>query len=676
LVIFEGWYIDDVQVIVDQGPILPNQLPVANAGLDQSGIEGGSFTFNGTASTDPDGTIVSYDWDFGDGTFGSGISPIHVYSDNAIYTVTLTVTDNRGGTNSDTSLISISNVAPTANVGGPYSGLVDSTITFSASATDPGSDVLTYEWDFDYDRIIFTANSTGVDLTNPSHAYSIEGNKTVALQVRDDDGGISPISITQVTITQLNPPIVDSVSSSSSNRGTQFSWPHNTGSDANRLLVVGTSVGDNPAAVSNITYGVQSLLKLRSDENANADTATELWYLVNPSRGVNSISVTMTDKKSVVAGAITFSGVDQITPFSSNAGAIGAGVSPTVTISSDPNDVVVDVMALFKGSGTSSPELDQTQRWNLVAKDVEGGSSTKTGSASVTTSWTSDNTDWAISAASIKGATPGPPPPLNTPPVLTIPLLPPSIDELTLITFTSTGLDSDKPAQTLMFGLFGEPTGAVIDPSTGVFTWTPTEAQGPATFTFDVTLSDGIDTITQTISLAVAEVNVAPLPDNQSVSTSEGTPVSITLSASDEDIPVQELSFLVVENSTSGTLSGVAPNLTYTPNPNFEGLDSFAFTASDGNATSAIGTISITVSVQAIDVVEITRAEFNTRNGQLRVEATSTDPSADLFVLGFMLNNNGDGTYQLREKGVEDPGDSITVTSSSGGSASLSLNRK
>ena len=54
-----------------------------------------------------------------------------------------------------------------------------------------------------------------------------------------------------------------------------------------------------------------------------------------------------------------------------------------------------------------------------------------------------------------------------------------SVDEQTLLTFTATATDADLPANTLTFSLSGEPVGALIDPVSGVFTWTPSEAQGP-----------------------------------------------------------------------------------------------------------------------------------------------------------------------------------------------------
>jgi len=59
-----------------------------------------SISFDASESYDPDGTIVSYSWDFGDGTTATGIIVSHAYEDNGSYIVTLTVTDNDGATDS------------------------------------------------------------------------------------------------------------------------------------------------------------------------------------------------------------------------------------------------------------------------------------------------------------------------------------------------------------------------------------------------------------------------------------------------------------------------------------------------------------------------------------------------------------------------------------------------
>ena len=87
--------------------ILANQAPVADAGPDQSGYFDDTFTFDGSGSYDTDGSIVSYYWDFDDGTDAYGETVTHAYSDAGTYTVTLTVTDNGGLTGSDQATVTV-----------------------------------------------------------------------------------------------------------------------------------------------------------------------------------------------------------------------------------------------------------------------------------------------------------------------------------------------------------------------------------------------------------------------------------------------------------------------------------------------------------------------------------------------------------------------------------------
>src|SRR6185369_15507255 len=85
-----------------------------------------------------------------------------------------------------------------------------------------------------------------------------------------------------------------------------------------------------------------------------------------------------------------------------------------------------------------------------------------------------------------------------------------TIPELAPYTFTATATDSDVPAQTLTFSLVTGPSGATIDGTTGVFSWTPTEAQGPGDYPFSVRVSDGVTNTDAAITLHVTEVNTAP----------------------------------------------------------------------------------------------------------------------------------------------------------------------
>jgi Big-like domain-containing protein len=91
----------------------------------------------------------------------------------------------------------------------------------------------------------------------------------------------------------------------------------------------------------------------------------------------------------------------------------------------------------------------------------------------------------------------------------------------------------------------------------------------------------------------VNPVNDGPTAVGQYVSTNEDVPLDIALSATDpEGMP---LTFTVVGNPSHGALSGVLPNLTYTPAPNYFGPDSFTFKVNDGTEDSTLASVNLTV---------------------------------------------------------------------------------
>ena len=187
-----------------------NVPPTANPGVSYAGDEGSPINFNASA-TDPGSDTLTYEWDFtfGGGQFsidqsGNGLTaPEHIYVDDGEYVVALRVRDDDSLSSVVTAFVTVANVQPTANAGGPYQGEVGSQVTFSGSASDPGNDPLTYEWDFEYNGTTFdtigTAVDSGVNLVTPTHVYSGEGTFTVALRVSDDDD-ISAIVTAQVTV--------------------------------------------------------------------------------------------------------------------------------------------------------------------------------------------------------------------------------------------------------------------------------------------------------------------------------------------------------------------------------------------------------------------------------------------------------------------------------------------
>ncbi|WP_255513602.1 PKD domain-containing protein [Homoserinibacter sp. GY 40078] len=166
-------------------PPLPNQAPTA-AFTSQTTSKLAEFDASG--STDSDGTIESYSWDFGDGTSGTGETASHVYTASGTYTVTLTVVDDDDapGVVSHDVTITIVIVPPTAAFTTDVDGL---DVDFDATgSTDADGTVESYAWDFG-------DGHTGTGATT-SHSYTATGDYTVELTVTDDDGATDTVSHT------------------------------------------------------------------------------------------------------------------------------------------------------------------------------------------------------------------------------------------------------------------------------------------------------------------------------------------------------------------------------------------------------------------------------------------------------------------------------------------------
>ena len=183
---------------------------------------------------------------------------------------------------------------------------------------------------------------------------------------------------------------------------------------------------------------------------------------------------------------------------------------------------------------------------------------------------------------------------VNDPPILG-PIGLKSVDELVELSFSATAVDIDLPAQTLSFSLSGQPTGASINSSTGAFSWTPTEEQGPGDYPFDVCVSDGLVSDCETITVTVNEVNVAPSLDpigNKSVD--ELVELSFSATAVDINVPAQTLSFSLSGQPTGAAItSGGAFSWTPTEEQG-PGVYPFDVCVSDG-LLSDCETISVTV---------------------------------------------------------------------------------
>lgn len=106
--VFGHGRIDAAAAVARVASVQPNSPPLAVAAASPaSGMAPLAVAFDGSASTDADGTLVSFQWAFGDGASATGASPAHTYTAPGTYTATLTVTDNQGATDTDSVQITV-----------------------------------------------------------------------------------------------------------------------------------------------------------------------------------------------------------------------------------------------------------------------------------------------------------------------------------------------------------------------------------------------------------------------------------------------------------------------------------------------------------------------------------------------------------------------------------------
>jgi PKD repeat protein len=160
---------------------------------------------DGSGSYDPDGHIVSYIWDFGDGATGDGPVVTHAYVSQGDFTVTLMVTDNDGHKGVCKTVAAISegcDCPPICDAGGPYNGIAGVPIEFDGSRSSTAFScipIIQYTWDF--------GDGATAEGPTPSHVYATPGAYLVTLTVMDADAWSSTCGTTaEVTGPQATEP--------------------------------------------------------------------------------------------------------------------------------------------------------------------------------------------------------------------------------------------------------------------------------------------------------------------------------------------------------------------------------------------------------------------------------------------------------------------------------------
>src|SRR5207244_11144177 len=190
---------------------------------------------------------------------------------------------------------------------------------------------------------------------------------------KDTSGNYSATGVEVSATVSVLAPTTGELSSSQTGGTSTTTWAHTT-SGTNNVLVVGVSWANiTTRTVTSVTYGVQTMTSAGSAVNAG-NAGAEIFYLVAPAVGSNTVSVTLSGSaNSLVGGAVTLTGVNQTTPLGTFASATGSSTTPSVTVTSNTGETVIDTVSLTS-SGAMTVNGAQVQQWQAGTSGRGAGS--------------------------------------------------------------------------------------------------------------------------------------------------------------------------------------------------------------------------------------------------------------------------------------------------------------
>jgi PKD repeat protein len=538
--------------------------------------------------------------DWGDGTApepgivspDKTVSGDHVYADDGTYMVTVTVVDDDGDDGSDTFTVTVQNVAPVVEAG--LDQMVDEGTAVSlgpATFTDPGpgdAHTATIDWGDG------TAPEPGIvspDKTvSGDHVYADDGSYTVTVTVTDDSDASGSDTLT-VTVQNVAP-AVDAGPDQWVDEGMVVSLSPATFNDLGTLDLHTATIdwGDGtPVEIGNVQaspYGPPG-----STTGVDGTVAGDHVYADN---GTYTVTVTVTDDDLASTADTFMLTVENVVPV------VNAGVDQVVSegdiLSLDPavfNDLgTLDThtATIDWGDGSpleagivretpSGPPGSTDGAWGMVLGDHVYADN---GTYAVAVIVTDD--DGASGADTFEVVVQNVAPAVDAGADQTVY----KRDTLSFtVSFNDPG--SDTHTATINWG-DGSPVEYLVDIGSP-FSRSHVYANA-GIFTVSVTVTDD-DGATGSDTAVVTVLNRPPIADDLGITTSEDTLVSITLTGSDPD--GDPLTYSIVSGPLHGTMSGAEPYLSYTPNPNSNGPDSFTFKVNDGAVDSNVATVSIIV---------------------------------------------------------------------------------
>ena len=434
----EGTFTVTVTVDDGDGGIVSSSLAVTISNvapslgltsIPSSGDEGQTLTLSTTATDAGVNDALTYVWDMGDGSTVTGDSVTYAYADDGVFTVTVTVSDDAGATDTSSAVITVDNVAPTIDaLTGDLSGFEGQLLSWTATTSDAGvADVLTHAWDF--------GDGTTATGTQATHAYPDEGQYVVTLTVTDDDGGSSSQSLT-ITVGNVAP-VITSLTIPAGDEGTPIA-----------MSMTATDAGVNDT----ITYAWD----FGDGTTATGPSTTHTFQ----DDGTFFVTVTATDNAGAVGSAVIDLQIANVAPTITSTAALPSATPDegeeidleAVATDAGADDIVDLVFSWDPGDGSATLYGDSVEHTyaddgvytvTLTVDDQDGGVATSTLTVTVS------NVDPVISTS----------PPTNA-------------QQDTAYTYAPSVQDPGDEVFT--WSLSGTvPTGMTIDAATGQIDWTP-----------------------------------------------------------------------------------------------------------------------------------------------------------------------------------------------------------
>ena len=225
------------------------------------------------------------------------------------------------------------------------------------------------------------------------------------------------------------------------------------------------------------------------------------------------------------------------------------------------------------------------------------------------------------------------------------------VNEEEALAFTALATDADVPLNTLTFSLdAGAPPGAVIDPNTGAFSWTPAEGQGPGEYSITIRVTDdgqGSLFDEETIIVTVNEVNRAPaIAEVADQMADEMVLFTLDVDASDPDLPSNTLTYALQEAPEGAAIDSATGVITWTPGETQDGTHQFLVLVSDNGSPELFDIEDFTVTVNEVNRAPAIAEIADQTTGEMvlfTLDVDASDPDVPANTLTYSLDAAPEG---------------------------------